>query len=112
MKNFNAIRKGILSLVVLGLIFTSCSESEDISEYEEGCLSIPEIYEKVTRPAEVKVRFLDRDGEQQERHAEGILATCVQHEIDHLDGRLFVDYLSRLKRHRIHRRAKKTQRQD
>ena len=75
--------------------------SEAESDYEEGCLSIPEFYEMVTRPAEVKVRFLDRHGGPQEIHASGLLATCLQHEIDHLNGVLFVDYISRLKRERI-----------
>ena len=75
--------------------------SEALSDYEEGCLSIPEFYEMVTRPAEVKVRYLDRQGDAQEIHATGLLATCLQHEIDHLNGVLFVDYISRLKRERI-----------
>ncbi|MGE3150024.1 MAG: peptide deformylase, partial [Pseudorhodoplanes sp.] len=67
----------------------------------EGCLSIPEYYEEVERPAEVKVRYLDLEGQPQEVHAEGILATCLQHEIDHLNGVLFIDYLSKLKRDRV-----------
>ena len=75
--------------------------SEDLSEYEEGCLSIPETYDLVTRPAEVKVTYQDREGANCERHCEGLLATCVQHEIDHLDGILFIDHISRLKRDRI-----------
>ncbi len=75
--------------------------SEEISKYEEGCLSIPEIYETVSRPAEVKVRYLNRDGDEQERHCDGLLATCIQHEIDHLNGVLFIDHISRLKRDRI-----------
>lgn len=75
--------------------------SEELSEYEEGCLSIPDIYENVTRPAEVKVRYLDYQGAQQEIHCTGLLATCVQHEIDHLNGVLFIDHLSRLKRERV-----------
>ena len=75
--------------------------SEAQSDYEEGCLSIPEFYEMVTRPAEVKVRYLDRQGAAREIHAAGLLATCLQHEIDHLNGVLFVDYISRLKRERI-----------
>ena len=74
--------------------------SEDMSEYEEGCLSIPDIYEKITRPAEVKVRFIDYHNQPQEMHCTGLLATCVQHEIDHLNGILFIDHLSRLKRER------------
>jgi len=68
------------------------------STYEEGCLSIPTYYAKVERPAEVKVAYVDEQGNKQELHADGLLATCVQHEIDHLDGKLFIDYLSKLKR--------------
>jgi len=75
--------------------------SEGESDYEEGCLSIPDFYEMVTRPAEVKVRYLDRQGEAREVHASGLLATCLQHEIDHLDGVLFIDRISRLKRERV-----------
>ena len=75
--------------------------SEEFSAYEEGCLSIPEYYEEVERPAEVKVRYMDLDGKTQEIAAEGLLATCLQHEIDHLDGILFIDHLSRLKRERV-----------
>jgi peptide deformylase len=77
------------------------SRSEELSTYEEGCLSIPEIHEDVERPARVRVRYLDRDGKPQEIEAEGLLATCLQHEIDHLDGVLFIDHLSKLKRDRI-----------
>ena len=72
-----------------------------MSTYEEGCLSIPEVYAEVERPASVRVKFLDRDGKSQELICEGLLATVVQHEIDHLDGKLFIDYLSRLRRDRI-----------
>jgi len=75
--------------------------SEEHSVYEEGCLSIPEYYEEVERPAEVKVRYMDLDGKMQEIAADGLLATCLQHEIDHLDGVLFIDHLSRLKRERV-----------
>ena len=75
--------------------------SDAINDYEEGCLSIPDFYEMVERPSEVKVRFLDRKGEAQEIHAKGVLATCLQHEIDHLNGVLFIDYISRLKRERV-----------
>ena len=74
--------------------------SEDKSVHEEGCLSIPDYYEEIERPARVRVRFLDRDGKQQDIEADGLLATCIQHEIDHLNGVLFIDYLSRLKRER------------
>lgn len=76
-------------------------------ETEEGCLSVPGVYEIVKRPERVRVCALDRDGQSREIEAEGLLAVCIQHEIDHLDGRLFVDYLSRLKRQRIRRKAEK-----
>jgi peptide deformylase len=72
--------------------------SEDKSKYEEGCLSIPEYYEEVERPAEVKVKYLGLDGKSHEITAKGLLATCLQHEIDHTNGILFIDHLSRLKR--------------
>ena len=85
--------------------------SEDLNVYEEGCLSIPDQYAEVTRPAEVRVRWLDRDGKVQEQDMDGLWATCVQHEIDHLDGRLFIDYLSRLKRERVTRRLEKLRRE-
>ena len=81
--------------------------SEEVTTYEEGCLSLPELYGDVERPAEVKVRYLDENGKQQERHFVGIEATCAQHEIDHLDGKLFVDHLSPLKRNMILRKLKK-----
>ena len=77
------------------------SSSEETSVYEEGCLSIPEYYEEVERPARVRVRFTDLDGKVHEEDAEGLFATCIQHEIDHLNGVLFVDYLSKLKRDRV-----------
>ena len=77
------------------------SSSEETAVYEEGCLSIPEYYEEVERPAKVRVRFTDLDGKVHEEDAEGIYATCIQHEIDHLNGVLFVDYLSKLKRDRV-----------
>jgi len=72
--------------------------SEENSKYEEGCLSIPEYYEEVERPAKVKVKYLDLDGKAHETEAKGLLATCLQHEIDHINGVLFIDHLSRLKR--------------
>jgi len=83
-------------------------ESEDLNIHEEGCLSVPTHYAEVERPAEVKVRYLDRDNVQQELKADGLLATCVQHEIDHLKGTLFIDYLSSLKRNMILRKLKKS----
>jgi peptide deformylase len=75
--------------------------SDETAVYEEGCLSIPEHYEEVERPAQVKVKYLDRDGAAQEVEANGLLATCLQHEIDHLNGVLFIDHISKLKRDRI-----------
>ncbi|HEX8663446.1 MAG TPA: peptide deformylase [Beijerinckiaceae bacterium] len=75
--------------------------SEETSAYEEGCLSIPEYYEEVERPARVRFRYTDLDGKAVEVEAEGLLATVVQHEIDHLDGVLFIDHLSKLKRDRV-----------
>ena len=77
------------------------SKSGDKNIHEEGCLSIPEYYEEVERPAEIKVKYLDLEGKPQELHADGILATCLQHEIDHLNGVLFIDHLSKLKRDRV-----------
>ncbi|MEJ8570894.1 peptide deformylase [Microbaculum marinum] len=76
-------------------------QSPETSIYEEGCLSIPDYYEEVERPAACKVRFLDRDGKEQELACEGLLAVCVQHEIDHLNGVLFIDHISRLRRDRV-----------
>lgn len=86
--------------------------SEEVSTYEEGCLSIPEYYEEVERPAVIRVAYLDRDGAPQQLEAEGILATCLQHEIDHLDGVLFIDHISRLKRARVMRKFEKAARRD
>ncbi|MDB5570565.1 MAG: peptide deformylase [Hyphomicrobiales bacterium] len=81
--------------------------SDEISTYEEGCLSIPDYYAEVARPAKVRVRYLDRAGTMQEMDADGVLATCIQHELDHLDGVLFIDHLSRLKRDRVLKRFNK-----
>ncbi len=75
--------------------------SDETSVYQEGCLSIPEYFEDVERPAEVTVRFQNREGADQEMTADGLLSTCIQHELDHLNGRLFIDYLSKLKRDRV-----------
>ena len=77
------------------------AESDEMSVHEEGCLSIPEYYEEVERPAAVTVRYLDLDGSTREVEATGLLATCLQHEIDHLNGVLFIDHLSKLKRDRV-----------
>jgi peptide deformylase len=76
-------------------------QSEERAKFEEGCLSIPDYYEEVERPAEVKVRYLDGSGKKHEIDAKGLLATCLQHEIDHTNGVLFIDYLSKLKRDRV-----------
>jgi len=84
--------------------------SEDLATYEEGCLSVPDQYADVARPAEAKVNYLDRDGNPQEMHAHGILATCIQHEIDHLNGILFVDHLSSVRRSIILRKLAKAKR--
>ncbi len=81
--------------------------SEEINEFEEGCLSVPEYYETVERPESCTVRYLDYNGKPQELECEGMLATCVQHEIDHLNGALFIDHISRLKRDRIIRKFTK-----
>ena len=78
---------------------------------EEGCLSVPGIYEKVRRAQRIRVRFLDREGRPQELEAEGLLAVCIQHEMDHLEGKLFVDYLSGLKRERIKKKMGKLRQQ-
>lgn len=86
------------------------SRSEELRAHEEGCLSIPEFYAEVERPGRVRVRYLDRDGKLQEHDCEGLLATVAQHEIDHLDGKLFIDYLSRLKRDRVIRKFVKAAR--
>jgi peptide deformylase len=77
------------------------SRSEELSVYEEGCLSIPEIHEDVERPTRVRVRYMDLAGKAQEVEADGLLATCLQHEIDHINGVLFIDHISKLKRDRI-----------
>ncbi len=85
--------------------------SEDLSTYEEGCLSIPDQYAEVERPAEVRVRWHDLDGQEQEEQFDGLWATCVQHEIDHLNGKLFIDFLGPLKRQMITRKMEKLKRE-
>jgi peptide deformylase len=75
--------------------------SQETSPYEEGCLSIPDIHEDVERPSRVRIRYLDLDAKQQESDAEGLFAICIQHEVDHLNGVLFIDHISKLKRERI-----------
>lgn len=82
-------------------------KSDDVAPYEEGCLSVPEIYDEVERPARVKLRYLNYQGEQIEEDAEGLYAVCIQHEMDHLEGVLFIDYLSRLKREQAVKKVKK-----
>ncbi|NHK28420.1 peptide deformylase [Parvularcula flava] len=83
--------------------------SDDTKPYEEGCLSVPEFYDEVERPAQCTVKYLDYDGNEQVLEAEGLLAVCIQHEMDHLEGVLFIDHLSRLKRERILKKLKKEQ---
>ena len=82
-------------------------KSEETVPYEEGCLSVPEIYEEVERSAKVRLRYLNYQGESVEEEAEGLFAVCIQHEIDHLDGVLFIDHLSRLKRDRAVAKVRK-----
>jgi peptide deformylase len=86
--------------------------SDDDRVHEEGCLSLPEHYAEVVRPDEVRVTYLDRDGKAQELHAAGILSTCIQHELDHLEGILFVDHISSMRRNMILRKLKKLKRQN
>ncbi|NBJ11791.1 peptide deformylase [Microvirga arsenatis] len=86
--------------------------SEEKRVYEEGCLSIPEYYEEVERPDRVRFRYMNLQGETLEQEADGLLATCVQHEIDHLNGVLFIDYLSKLKRDRVITKFKKAARRE
>lgn len=85
--------------------------TDETEPYEEGCLSVPQIYDKVERPSRVKVQALDLNGEKISLEAEGLLAICLQHEIDHLNGKLFVDYLSPLKRQRAREKVEKITRQ-
>jgi peptide deformylase len=81
--------------------------SEETAPYEEGCLSVPEIYDQVERPARVRLRYLDYKGQPVEEEADGLYAVCIQHEMDHLEGVLFIDHLSRLKRERAVAKVKK-----
>lgn len=81
--------------------------TEETRPYNEGCLSIPEVYEQIERPARVKVEYLDYDGNKREEIAEDLFAVCIQHEMDHLEGVLFIDYLSRLKRDRAVKKVQK-----
>ena len=84
--------------------------SSGTEESEEGCLSVPGIFDEVERAKHIRVRALDRDGQPFELEADGLLATCIQHEIDHLDGKVFVDYLSKLKQQRIRKKLEKHER--
>ena len=87
------------------------ASSDDLNTYEEGCLSIPDQFAPVTRPAEVRVGWIDMNGNQQERDFDGLWATCVQHEVDHLNGKLFIDYLGPMKRQMITRKMQKYKRE-
>lgn len=87
-------------------------ESNGVATADEGCLSVPEIYESVERAAEIRVKALDRDGNEFEMSADGLLAVCIQHEMDHLEGKLFVDYLSQLKRQRLKKKFVKARKRD
>ena len=91
----------------LCLVDPEILQADGQAETEEGCLSVPGVYEVVKRAERIRARATDRDGRSREIEAEGLLAACIQHEIDHLDGRLFVDHLSRLKRQRIRKKAEK-----
>ncbi|MCP4996018.1 MAG: peptide deformylase [Gammaproteobacteria bacterium] len=93
------------------LINPEILSKEGEEEMDEGCLSVPGIYEPVVRADKIRVRALDLKGEQQTFDAEGLLAVCIQHEMDHLDGKLFIDYLSNLKRQRIRKKLEKEERQ-
>jgi len=86
--------------------------SDELFVYEEGCLSVPDIYDEVERPAKVRVRYLGYDGKPVEEEAEGLYAVCIQHEIEHLEGVLFIDHLSRLKRDRAVAKVKKAAKED
>ena len=95
----------------LCLINPEILQSQGEEQMDEGCLSVPGFYEQVTRAESIRFRALDRQGVSFEQEADGLLAVCVQHEIDHLDGKLFVDYLSSLKRQRIRKKLEKERRQ-
>jgi peptide deformylase len=95
----------------LALINPEIISKDGIEEMKEGCLSVPGVFEVVKRADKITVKFLNREGESVEMEAEGLLAVCIQHEIDHLDGKLFVDYLSTLKRQRIRTKLEKENRQ-
>ncbi|MDX1507226.1 MAG: peptide deformylase [Woeseiaceae bacterium] len=92
------------------LINPEILEKDGVAVTEEGCLSVPGYFEEVERANHIRVKFQDRDGTEQEMEAEGLLAVCIQHEMDHLEGKLFVDYLSEAKRSRIRKRLEKDRR--
>ena len=92
------------------LINPEILEKDGVTATDEGCLSVPGYYEEVERAEHIRVRFLDRDGNEQEMEAKGLLAVCIQHEMDHLEGKLFVDYLSETKRQRIRKKLEKNRR--
>jgi len=96
---------------LLAMVNPEIIVSEGRAEHEEGCLSVPGIYAPVNRSEKIRVRALNRDGKPFELDAEGLLGVCIQHEIDHLDGKVFVDYLSHLKQDRIRKKMQKTMRQ-
>lgn len=93
------------------LINPEIVEKDGVTVTDEGCLSVPGYYEEVERAEHIRVRFLDRDGKEREMEAEGLLAVCIQHEMDHLQGKLFVDYISEMKRSRIKKKLQKLQKQ-
>lgn len=86
------------------------NKSEDLVPYQEGCLSVPDVYEDIDRPAKVKIKYQNENGEEIIEETDGLFATCIQHEMDHLNGVLFIDYLSRLKRERAVTKVKKFKR--
>ena len=92
------------------LINPEILEKDGVAVSEEGCLSVPGYYEEVERAEHIRVKFLNRDGDEVEMEAEGLLAVCIQHEMDHLEGKLFVDYLSEAKRSRIRKRLMRDRR--
>lgn len=96
---------------LLALVNPVIVKAEGQAEREEGCLSVPGIYETVTRAARISVKFLDRDGKEVILDTDGLLAVCIQHEMDHLEGKVFVEYLSRLKQNRIKQKLKKRARE-
>ena len=96
----------------LTLINPEILSQEGEQTYDEGCLSVPGFYEAVDRAAKIRVRALDKDGKEFEMDAEGLLAVCIQHEMDHLEGKLFVDYLTQLKRQRIRKKLVKQQKHE